>query len=135
MAGCSAPALLLALQTEKGGFEMAVRVILEVKAKPGTGDEVVAFFRSILPETRAYEGCTRVETLQNSADADNVILLPVRQCRHRRRLHPFHPIKPQPSLEHRAGSNCAVGLAYSPCPTAWIACRALLLSISHDPNT
>ena len=54
---------------------MAVRVILEVKAKPGTGGEVVAFFRSILPETRAYEGCTRVETLQNSEDADNVLLV------------------------------------------------------------
>ena len=54
---------------------MAVRVILEVKAKPGTGDELVAFFRSILAETRAYEGCTRVETLQNSEDADNVLLV------------------------------------------------------------
>lgn len=42
---------------------MAVRVILEVRAKPGTGDEVVAFFGSILPETRAYEGCTSVDTL------------------------------------------------------------------------
>ena len=36
---------------------MAVRVILEVQAKPGTGDELVAFFRSILADTRAYEGC------------------------------------------------------------------------------
>ena len=54
---------------------MAVRVILEVKAKPGTGDEVVAFFRSIMPETRAYEGCTSVDTLQNSDDADNVVLV------------------------------------------------------------
>ena len=56
---------------------MAVRVILEVKAKPGTGDEVVAFFRSILPETRAYEGCTSVDTLQNSDDADNVLVVEV----------------------------------------------------------
>ena len=32
------------------------RVILEVRAKPGTGDELIAFFRSILPETRAYRG-------------------------------------------------------------------------------
>ena len=54
---------------------MAVSVILEVKAKPGTGDELVAFFRSILPETRAFEGCTSVETLQNSDDADNVVLV------------------------------------------------------------
>ena len=54
---------------------MAVRVILEVKAKPGTGDELVAFFRSILADTRAYEGCTRVDTLQNRDDADNVLLV------------------------------------------------------------
>ena len=54
---------------------MAVKVILEVKAKPGTGNELVGFFRSILPETRAYEGCTGVETLQNSDDADTVVVL------------------------------------------------------------
>ena len=54
---------------------MAVRVITEVQAKPGTGDEVVAFFRSILAETRAYEGCTSVDTVQNRDDADNVLLV------------------------------------------------------------
>ena len=54
---------------------MAVRVIVDVKAKPGTGGEVVAFFRSILPETRAYEGCTGVHTLQNHDDPDNVMLV------------------------------------------------------------
>ena len=47
--------MLPALQTETGGLEIAARAILEVKAKPDTGDEVVAFFRSILPETRAHE--------------------------------------------------------------------------------
>ena len=54
---------------------MTTRVILEVKAKPGTGDELIAFFRSILPETRAYEGCAGVETLRNSDDADNVVVV------------------------------------------------------------
>ena len=54
---------------------MAVRVILEVQAKPGTGDEPVAFFRSILADTRAYEGCTRVDTLRNRDDVDNVLLV------------------------------------------------------------
>ncbi len=54
---------------------MAVRVIVNAKAKPGTGDEIVAFFRSILPETRAYEGCVSVDALQNSDDADNVVLV------------------------------------------------------------
>ena len=60
---------------------MAVRVILEVKAKPGTGDELIAFFRSILPETRGYEGCTSVDALQNSDDADNVVLVEVWETR------------------------------------------------------
>ncbi len=54
---------------------MAVKVILEVKAKPGTGDELVAFFRSILPDTRAHDGCISVETLQNSDDADQVVVV------------------------------------------------------------
>ncbi len=54
---------------------MAVRVVLEVRAKPGTGNELVAFFRSILEETRGYEGCTSVDTLQNRDDADNVLLV------------------------------------------------------------
>ncbi len=56
---------------------MAVRVILEAQAKPGTGDEVVALFRSILVETRAYEGCKSIDTLQNSDDTDNVVLVEV----------------------------------------------------------
>ena len=54
---------------------MATRVILEVKAKPGTGNDLVAFFRSILPETRAHEGCKIVNTLQNSDDADDVVVV------------------------------------------------------------
>ena len=60
---------------------MTTRVILDVKAKPGTGDELIAFVRSILPETRAYDGCTSVDALQNSDDADNVVLLGVWQSR------------------------------------------------------
>ena len=60
---------------------MATKVILEVRAKPGTGAELIAFFRSVLPETRAYEGCTSVETLQNSDDADNVVLVEIWETR------------------------------------------------------
>ena len=60
---------------------MAAGVILEVKAKPGTGDELVAFFRSILPETRAHDGCTSVETLRNSDDPDQVVVVEVWESR------------------------------------------------------
>ena len=60
---------------------MAARVILEVKAKPGTGDELIAFLGSVLPETRGYEGCTSVETLRNSDDPDNVVVVEVWETR------------------------------------------------------
>ena len=53
---------------------MAVRVVVEAKAKPGTGNELVGFFRSILAETRAHDGCMSVDALQNCDDADNVLL-------------------------------------------------------------
>ena len=69
--------MLPVLQKEEGGLDMSIRVILELKAKPGTGDELVAFFGSILPETRAYEGCTSVDTLQNRDNADNVVVVEV----------------------------------------------------------
>ncbi len=54
---------------------MAVRVILEVKAKPGTGGELIAFFKSILPETRAYVGCTSVDVLRSCGDVDSVVVV------------------------------------------------------------
>ena len=54
---------------------MAVRVLLEVRAKPGTGNELVAYLRTILPETRAYEGCLGADMLQNRDDADNLVLV------------------------------------------------------------
>ena len=71
----------IASHREGWGNEMAARVILEVKAKPGTGDELVAFFRSILPETRAHDGCASVETLQNSDDPDQVVVVEVWEAR------------------------------------------------------
>ena len=60
---------------------MATKVLLELQAKPGTGDELIAFLGAILPETRAYEGCTSVETLRNSDDADNVVVVEVWETR------------------------------------------------------
>ena len=42
---------------------------------------MIAFFRSILPETRAYEGCTSVDVLHNSDDADNVVVVEVWETR------------------------------------------------------
>jgi quinol monooxygenase YgiN len=68
-------AIVVRSRVEGRGIKMAVKVILEVKAKPGTGNELVAFFRSILGDTRAHDGCVSVETLRNSDDADHVVVV------------------------------------------------------------
>ncbi len=54
---------------------MTVKVLLEATAKPGTGADLVATFASILPDTRAYDGCAGVEVLRNQDDPDNLVLV------------------------------------------------------------
>ena len=52
---------------------MTVIVILEVKAKPGTGNDLVSTFKELLPDTRAYEGIIDINVLQNQDDPDSLI--------------------------------------------------------------
>ncbi len=54
---------------------MAVTVILETTAKPGGGDELLAFFGSILADTRAYAGCIGIETLRNMETPDEIVVV------------------------------------------------------------
>ncbi|MDP6951328.1 MAG: putative quinol monooxygenase [Alphaproteobacteria bacterium] len=53
---------------------MAVTVILETTAKPGGGDELLAFFDSILADTRAYAGCISIDTLRNMETPDEIVV-------------------------------------------------------------
>ena len=54
---------------------MAVKIVLELKAKPGAGDSLLETFRSILPDTRAYDGCIGVDTLRDRDDPDTLVLV------------------------------------------------------------
>ena len=54
---------------------MAVKIVLELKAKPGAGDSLLETFRSILPDTRAYDGCIGVDTLRDRDDPDTLMLV------------------------------------------------------------
>lgn len=54
---------------------MAIRVILEMHAKPGLGDVLVSALKSTLSRPRAFEGCISIEVLQNSNNSDNLLLL------------------------------------------------------------
>lgn len=54
---------------------MAVTVLLEIKAKPGTGGDMVATLKSILPDTRAYEGFVDIAVVQNQDDSDVIVAI------------------------------------------------------------
>ncbi|MEM7250307.1 MAG: antibiotic biosynthesis monooxygenase family protein [Pseudomonadota bacterium] len=54
---------------------MAATILLEVTAKAGTGDKLVEFFKSILVDTRAYDGCKSVDVYRNMDSPDVVVLV------------------------------------------------------------
>ena len=54
---------------------MSCIVIFEVTAKKGTGTQLVEAFRSILPVTRAKDGCEEVEVTTDAGDADHLLLV------------------------------------------------------------
>ena len=51
---------------------MAITVLLEAKAKPGTGNDFLAILKEILPDTRSHDGCKEITVYQNQDDADVV---------------------------------------------------------------
>ena len=54
---------------------MSVTVLLECQAKPESADELRATFKAILPDTRSYDGCQRVEVVGNQDDSCNIVLV------------------------------------------------------------
>ena len=54
---------------------MAVMVLLEVQANKGTGDELVATFKAILPDTRAFDGFLDIVVPQKQDDKDNLAVV------------------------------------------------------------
>jgi quinol monooxygenase YgiN len=54
---------------------MAVTVLLELKAKSGTGAGLVGVFKQILPDTRKFDGNIGVTVFQDQDDSDTVLLI------------------------------------------------------------
>ena len=54
---------------------MSVNVILEVLSKPESIDALKSTFESILPDTRSYDGCIKVQVIGNQDDPLNIVLL------------------------------------------------------------
>ena len=54
---------------------MAITIILEIQAKKGTGNDLLAMMKGILPETRSYDGCISLNIYQNQDDSDVMVLV------------------------------------------------------------
>lgn len=54
---------------------MTCTVILETKAKPGTGAQLVEAFRQILPDTRNKDGFVELTVHVNQDDPDDILLI------------------------------------------------------------
>lgn len=54
---------------------MTCYVVLEVKAKPGTGRDLLGLIEKMLPDTRDKPGCINIDVTRNQDDPDNVLLV------------------------------------------------------------
>lgn len=52
---------------------MSVVVLLEIKVKPEAVNEVKAFLKDVLPDTRSYAGCQGIDIYNNADDATNFV--------------------------------------------------------------
>lgn len=91
---------------------MAVKILLELKAKPGTGGELLAIFREILPDTRAYDGCLGIETLRGQDDSDTLVI--VETWESRAHYEKYFAWRQETGLVDRLGAHVAgpPGLRY-----------------------
>lgn len=54
---------------------MSITVLFEVQSKPESIDALNATLKSILPDTRSYDGCQGVHVVGNQDDSCNVVLI------------------------------------------------------------
>ena len=52
---------------------MSIVVLLEIQVKPEALDEMKAFIKKILPDTRAYDGCQGLDVYGNLDDTGNLV--------------------------------------------------------------
>jgi hypothetical protein len=69
---------------------MSVVVLLEIQVKPEALDEMKAFLKKNLPDTRAYDGCQGLDVYGNLEDTGE-----------------FIPIKPLAATGSSAPGSCA----------------------------
>ena len=54
---------------------MPVKIIIDLQAQPGKGEELAGFFHEVLPGTRGFEGCIDCSVWRNREDADQLSIV------------------------------------------------------------
>ena len=54
---------------------MTCQVILEIKVKPESVEPARAWFRGLLPDTRAFDGCVTLHISQNQDDPTELMIV------------------------------------------------------------
>mgnify|MGYP006269154261 CR=1 FL=1 len=54
---------------------MPVKLIIDLQAAPGKGDELTAMFHEVLPDTRSFDGCIDCAVWRNRDDADQLSIV------------------------------------------------------------
>lgn len=54
---------------------MAVKIIIDIQAQPGKGDELAQLFHEVVPDTRAYAGCVECAVWRNQEDRDQLSIV------------------------------------------------------------
>jgi quinol monooxygenase YgiN len=59
----------------KGGNYMSVLVLFEAQVKPEVIPDMKSYMAEILPDTRAYDGCQRVDVYFNTEDTGGMVVV------------------------------------------------------------
>ena len=54
---------------------MSVLVLLEVQVKPEVIPDMKSYMAEILPDTRAYDGCQKIDMYFNTEDTGNIVVV------------------------------------------------------------
>ena len=54
---------------------MAVKIVIDLQAAPGKGDELAQLFHEVLPGTRSFAGCIDCEVFRNQDDAEQFSII------------------------------------------------------------
>jgi quinol monooxygenase YgiN len=66
---------VFATENAEKGMKMACQVILELRTKEDCVDKARSWFKSVLPDTREFDGCIGLYLVKNQDDPQNFVII------------------------------------------------------------